>query len=870
MKKVYSFLSALLLVLFATAKDVDMATAQLVARNFYLQNTTRIEAEVQLSLAYAFKTPQNVGRVSDGSPIYYVFNVANQGGFVIVSGDDLVIPVLGYSTESQYDAATINPSARKWMENYAQQILFVKENRTETTEEITRLWNCYINNTEATDGSRGAQAVNPLCQTKWNQAPNENGQCPFDNQYGERTVTGCVATAMAQIMKFWNYPTQGTGFHSYNEQSYGTLSANFGATTYNWSGMPNILNSPDADVATLMFHCGVSVEMKYGVAQTGGSAAYVVSSQSPIQACSEYCYKTYFGYDPATLQGVVRQNYSETNWKNLLKGELDAGRPLQYAGFGNGGGHTWVLDGYDNNDFFHQNWGWGGNSDGFFSINNLDPSSLGAGGGTGGFNGGQQAVIGIKPLNGGGGGGGGGGGTINQDGIQLYSNITVSANPVQSGSQFEVYADIANAGTNNFTGDFAAALFNSQGVFVDFIQVFTNQTIQSNTYVSGTFSTAQLSLIPGTYIIGLFYKNGSNEYSLINPSTYSNPVSITVTGPFNSIAMSANTTFSPATPTVGGAFNVNTQMINNGGNFSGWLAADLFDLEGNYVTGIDEISNANLSGGTNYNVQFVSNGLNVQPGTYYVAYYSSTDGQNWNLVYGLNFPNPATVTIVEAGLSPDAYENNNTEGAAYTLATNFSGNTAGTSTPGSNMHLGNDYDYYKIVLPAGNNYSVAARVHDSYNAGNGQTYSNDVQFSYKVDNGALSTAFDDLMPSPIYVQGGGTVTFFVSNYFSGSTGSYLFDVEVTRGQNVGLEETETAALKIFPNPAHNVVYLDLKNTGGIYEVEMMNLAGQTVLSSSGISNGGSVTCDVSQLSAGIYTVTVKTTGQNLRSKLVIE
>lgn len=104
--------------------------------------------------------------------------------------------------------------------------------------------------------------------------------------------------------------------------------------------------------------------MGYGVGATGGSSAYVVASMSPGQACAEYSYKTYFGYDPATLQGVVRQNYSDVNWLNLMKAELNAGRPMQYAGFGNGGRHTWVCDGYDNNDYLHMNWGWGGNSDG--------------------------------------------------------------------------------------------------------------------------------------------------------------------------------------------------------------------------------------------------------------------------------------------------------------------------------------------------------------------------------------------------------------------------------------------------------------------------------------------------------------------------
>ncbi|MBK8658008.1 MAG: thiol protease/hemagglutinin PrtT [Bacteroidetes bacterium] len=871
MKKIYLLLTSVLLAFVVFAKDVDPNVAKQVALHFYIQNTDRDPSSVSLQLVYANKAASHVGRATDGAPVYYVFSVSGNAGFVVVSGDDLVQPVLAYSTSGSFSAENLNPTTRKWMEGYAQQILFVKENRTATTDEINRLWNCYINNTPATDASRGAQAVNPLCQTQWNQAPNENGLCPYSNQYSARCVTGCVATAMAQILKFWNYPTQGTGFHSYNDQNFGTLSANFGSTTYNWAGMPNTLGAPDNDVATLMLHCGVSVDMNYGVAQTGGSSAYVVSSQSPIQACAEYAYKTYFGYDPATLQGVVRQNYSESQWKALLKAELDAGRPLQYAGFGNGGGHTWVLDGYDNNDFFHQNWGWGGNSDGFFSINNLDPTSLGAGGGTGGFNGSQQAVIGIKPL-GGGGGGGGGGGTINQDGVALYSQITVSANPVQSGSAFDVNVDIANAGTAPFTGDFAAALFTNDGVFVEFIQEYVGQTINNGFYSSATFSTAQLSLIPGTYILGVFYKNGSNNYSLINPSTYNNPVSITVTGPPNNIVMNGNTSFSPATVVKNAAFNINTNMANTGANLTnGFLSADLYDANGDYVVNIEEFGGVNMTNGNAYNVQFVSNnGLNVDPGTYYVAFFSSPDGQNWNLVYGLNFPNPVKVTIVDQSVSPDVYENNDTEGAAYTLATNFSGNNASTGTPGSTVHVGNDYDYYKLNLPGGNNYSITARVHDSYSSSNGQNYSNDVQFSYQIDNGGLSTAYDDVMPGPIYVPGGGTVLFFVSDYFSGTTGSYLLDLQIVRGANVGVDDLTSDNLTVYPNPAKDILYLDMKDKAGNYTLRLLNVSGQLVQEEQGITSGGKLATDVSQLARGVYTVQLHAAGNVYRSKLIVE
>ncbi len=852
------------------AKDVDQAYAMQVAKNFILQNSERTEGNLTLSLAYNLTTNTNVGRISDGKPVYYAFNI-NGGGFVIVAGDDLVEPVLAYSFESDITKETQNPAVVKWLDNYAKQIVYVKENINETTDVITQLWHDYYYNLIPQHiGSRGTQAVNPLCQTKWNQAPNENGQCPYDNAYNERCVTGCVATAMAQVMKYWNFPTQGTGFHSYNDQNYGSQSANFGSTTYQWSSMPNVLGSANSAVATLMYHCGVGVEMHYGVGATGGSSAYVVASLSPGQACAEYAYKTYFGYDPATVQGIVRQNYSDANWISTLKTELDNSRPIQYAGIGNGGGHTWVCDGYDQNDFFHMNWGWGGNSDGYFSVDNLDPTSLGAGGGTGGFNGNQQAVIGIKPVNGGG-GGGGGGGTINQDSIILYAQTTVSANPVQTGSSFSVYATIANAGAADFTGDFAAALFDNNGVFVDFIQEFTGQTAQAGFYYNVTFTANSLSAIPGNYIVGIFYKNGSNNYSLINPAGYNNPISITITGPANSIQMYSNTTFNPTTLTKSQSFTIDNQMANAGGStFTGWLSADLFKLDGTYVTNIEEIASVSMAAGNYYNVQFVSNGLNVDPGTYLVAFFSSPDHNTWTLVYSQSYPNPVEVTIVDVPVTPDVYENNNTSAAAYALNVNFSGNTAVVNTAGTNMHVGNDYDYFKVNLPSGTNYSINARIHDSYSSGNGNNYTNDAQFSYMVNGGNWSDAFDDVLPGPIYVQGGGTVIFFVADYFTGTTGTYLLDMGITRGQNVGIEEAEANTLSVFPNPTRNKLFIDAGKAEGTYELSIYNAVGELVKSSIGSANGELINTNVADLAAGMYAIHLKTASGVLQSKFIVE
>jgi hypothetical protein len=194
---------------------------------------------------------------------------------------------------------------------------------------------------------------------------------------------------MTQIMKYWNWPAQGSGSHAYTHPDYGMQSANFGSTTYQWNSMPNTIGAANNAVATLTYHAGVAVEMNYG---PSGSGAYVTDAMSSQSA--ESALRNYFEYDQ-NLQGIQRSGTS--GWISTLKTELNESRPVLYAGFGSGGGHAWVADGYDKNSFFHINWGWGGSSDGYFAVDAMNPPSLGAGGGSGGFNNGQHAIIGIKP-----------------------------------------------------------------------------------------------------------------------------------------------------------------------------------------------------------------------------------------------------------------------------------------------------------------------------------------------------------------------------------------------------------------------------------------------------------------------------------------
>ncbi|PLX08480.1 MAG: hypothetical protein C0596_06380 [Marinilabiliales bacterium] len=670
---------------------------------------------------------------------------------------------------------------------------------------------------------------------------------------------------MAQIMKFWNYPTTGTGFHSYNHDQYGTLSANFAATTYDWSSMPNNINGANTAVATIMYHCGVAVEMGYGPTSSG---SYVIISGSPTpEQCSEYAFKTYFGYDPTTLQGLKRDNYSDSNWINILKTDLNARRPIQYAGFGQGG-HTFVCDGYDNNDYFHMNWGWGGYCDGFFTLDALNPGTGGTGAGAGTYNEGQQALIGIQPVP---------GSVIST--INLFSSISISPNPVNFAQSFTVNVDVTNAGTNNFSGDYCAALFTASGNFIDYIQILSagSSPLQPGYhYTNGlTFSNSGILTVPDNYKVGIFYRDPNENWTLAGNSSYTNPINVTINSPANNIQLYS--AIDPSTFVQGQSASVNFNLINGSTTtYYGSYRANLYDLEGNFVQTIGTINETNgLPEGYIYSSPFITvstPSVIATPGTYILTIEELQNGSsNWYLVGGQYYSNPINITVVSPSLSPDIYEDNNNEGSAYNLPLSFSGGTATKTTIGSNIHINSDLDYYKIILPAGYNYSINARIHDSYNSGNGQTYTADVMFSYK-NNSGWSDNFDDIMTSNISVINGGTVIFNVAPYFTGETGSYLLDISVTR--NVGINEIEdiSNSISLFPNPANNIVNIDINNCiEKVNTIKIFYNIGKEINSYSLSEFSGTIyPLSTSEYSNGLYFIDIISDKFVINKKLIIQ
>ena len=288
----------------AFAAPVSMETAQQVAVNYYKHYAVKT---TDYTIADEYANQYN------GITTFYVF-IFKSGGFVMVAADDASIPILGYSTEHPFDKNNIPVNAREWFDLYSKQIKAIVDANASNTETLKE-WK-KIQNNQFPD-TKNLNAVTPLLATTWDQGCYYNALCPAGTGGPcSHVYTGCVATAMAQVMRFWSYPATGVGTHTYTDPTYGAQTANFGTTTYNWTNMPTgQVTSANADVATLMYHCGVSVDMTYG---TSGSGAQETALPNALIS--------YFDYQP-TAEVQFQSNFTNANWITMLEAELNARTP---------------------------------------------------------------------------------------------------------------------------------------------------------------------------------------------------------------------------------------------------------------------------------------------------------------------------------------------------------------------------------------------------------------------------------------------------------------------------------------------------------------------------------------------------------------
>ncbi|MCL2511642.1 MAG: C10 family peptidase [Bacteroidales bacterium] len=405
----------------ASAERVNENAAAVVGR-FFMEQTMKADG-INLSTAYVA-----VDATNPTEALYYVFNINQQQGFVIVSANDIATPILGYSLQGVYNHDDMPPNFEGWMSSIAEAILYGIQNGIEADAQIFSEWRSLLEQDAKYFTQReGERAVNPLITTKWDQGDPYNQQCPTYG--GSKCMTGCVATTMAQLMKYHSYPASGTGTTpAYTTATYkiSVPAITLGAT-YQWSSMINIYGGgatqPQKDaVALIMYHCGASVKMDYG---TGSSGAYSTDAGNAMT--------TFFKYDKS-MRMQQKTYFSNTQWIDLLKQELDAGRPMYHNGsHPSEGGHAFICDGYNNSNQFHFNWGWSGYGDGYYSVTPLSwfPNNNGV-------------FVGIKPD--------AGGAQAYQIDILYDNNLASSASSVSPMQTFTVSAPIYNSGYKDATG----------------------------------------------------------------------------------------------------------------------------------------------------------------------------------------------------------------------------------------------------------------------------------------------------------------------------------------------------------------------------------------------------------------------------------
>ena len=358
------------------AKHVDVNTAKNIGEKYVRNNMQSLRS---------FQNSKHVLTISDdnGNACLYIFNIEDKG-FYIVSADDRAKPILAYSEEGCIDVNNILPSMAYYLEHYKNAISYAIVNDLVAERKVEEEWNSVRTRGVVADRSLG-KSVEPLVDLKWNQVYPYNYFCPTEKGGpGGHAYVGCAADVMAMIMKYWNYPEKGKGSHSYIPEGYPIQTVDFSEATYDWANMPIQIfsSSPKKEIeaiALLMYHCGVSIDMKYGSSASSGYSEMVPNAM-----------KKYFNYT-ANMRHLYRDQHELEEWKELLISNLDQGFPIFYAGTSQiSGGHAFLCDGYTEDGYFHFNWGWSGIANGNFAIDALNPEGAD-------YNVNQRAIFDVIP-----------------------------------------------------------------------------------------------------------------------------------------------------------------------------------------------------------------------------------------------------------------------------------------------------------------------------------------------------------------------------------------------------------------------------------------------------------------------------------------
>ena len=798
--------------------------SQVLTKTIGLSNST-------LTLAYTCKD-SIITRSSTEKAYYYVFNIGDNNGFIIVSGDDRAKDILGYSHNGKFNSDSLPTNFSTWL-NFYQKEIKALINQPEELSYTSSVSLSTTDNATTNKTTYATSVASLLGGIKWDQGTPYNELCPtISTKSTERTVTGCVATAMAQVMRYHQWPIAGKGSNTYTPDGYFQAhTVDFSKTTYDWKNMAETYNSLSTDtekmaVATLMYHCGVAVNMDYGFS----------SSASPTNMAKALI--KYFSYDP-NIQSYHRDYYTRSEWKNMLKTELNAKRPVLYAGNSTDIGHQFVCDGYDSNDLFHFNWGWSGESDGYFELSALNPSVLGIGGGTsGGFNSDQLFVIGVQKPN--------------QTSVaapyqlHLYSPLKISANSISRTSAFSINAEIYNMGITNFSGSIGLALFNENG----FVKLIKSYSVSSLDTYSGWSNLAYSSSIPTDVINGnyklysVFLPSGKSEWQImrgkvgtanyLNVAVTSSNITFSVPNVLPNLILNSLSTIGNLYQNSTGRFNLN--LTNTGGEYNSNLVILLKSAVNDSISQVVCMDPVNISTAETKSLVFFGN-ITLPAGKYYlcVMYDPQNDRSNTNTFN--NIGAPLTVEILSTSI----------EMPALTL-------TSKISFPDPSQVNGNDA-------------SLTARIKNT--GGYFEDYI--VAFVYPV-NSYIALSFFGFqkiildkdeektitLSGNIGLESGSYLTTLAYSTTLGNSYSFMdpndyskivFTITDNATKATNIEQTKEAKPHLYPIPATDILYL--KSDDVVKAINITDLSGKLVLKINPLRNG-EIPIAINTLKAGAY------------------
>ncbi len=579
------------------SKPISLEEAKEIAMQHNLQ-MNKYSTELQDPSVYKLIASSNdIFSKSAENPTFYIYNLPKKG-WIIVAGDDIARPILAYSKEDSYSLENLHDNAKYWLEIYDIAISEAIKQETPQSEKIADEWLIARNPKKRT--SLLAEVVPPLIKTKWGQEAPYNDLCPYDEDAKKRTITGCVATTMAQIMKYWNFPVSGKGKYTYGHGLYGKLSADFENTTYDWDNMTNEYNQNSSKeeikaVATLMYHCGVALSMHYGVETSGTEEHYIVSSL-----------KTYFMYDNS-IKLIHRSNYNST-WTDILKENLDNNQPMPYAGEANAIRHSFICDGYDTDGRFHFNLGWNGNSNGYYYIDGITNLEL---------NFKQNAIIDIKPIK-----------ELNSQ-VSLVKPLELKQEIVYQNSSIKINANIVNKKAESFSGSLSLRLFDAEDNFLMTVAEQEIDNLEPNKPIEITFETDPLFTISaGKYYVKLYHKHDILKRWLLSSGHNKLVLDVKKTNTGSKLSLYSSPILSAYQIEKYSTLTATASFINTSEeDFTGIISASIYDEKGNMIKELASYNVTEAIAPNNHikDIEFSNTISDLEHGTIYFIGFSSKE-----------------------------------------------------------------------------------------------------------------------------------------------------------------------------------------------------------------------------------------------------